>query len=360
MGQPSLRQHLAGMIGGYYLTQVIYVTAKLGIADQLRGGPQTAEQLSRLTGAHPRSLHRLLRTLTSFGVFAEDADGRFRLTDLGNLLRADVDDSLRDQALAVGDTHYAAFGELLHGITTGHPGFDKAFGAPLFDYLAANQDAADTFDAALADLRSQATDAVLDCCDFAGVSSVVDVGGGAGNLLFAILRKYPSIRGVLFDRPGTVKRAEMRLGTASIAARCAFIDGDFFKALPADADIYLMRHVIHDWDDPRATQILRNCRRAMGDGGKLLLVESIIEAGNEPSLGKWMDLLMLALTGGMERTEQEYRELLSQSGFQLERVTPSPAGIHVMEALPIAQRQPRQAARPRRAGAIQRERSMSQ
>jgi SAM-dependent methyltransferase len=348
------------MIGGYCLTQAIYVTAKLGIVDRLRGGPQTADRLSRLTGTHAGSLHRLLRMLTSIGVFAQDRDGRFRLTELGALLRTDIAGSLRNQALAVGDTHYAAFGELLHGITTGHPGFDKAFGAPLFDYLAENQDAADTFDAALADLRSQATDAVLDVCDFAAVGSVVDVGSGPGGLLFAILRKYPSIRGVLFDRPAVVNRAETRLDDAGIAARCAFIGGDFFEGMPADGDVYLMRHVIHDWDDARATQILRNCRRSMGNGGKLLLVESIIEAGNEPSLGKWMDLLMLALTGGMERTEQEYRELLSQSGFRLERVTPSPAGIHVMEALPIAQRQPRQTVRPRRARAIKRERSMSQ
>ena len=314
-----------------------------------------------MTRAHPRALHRLLRTLTGFGVFADDGDGRFRLTELGHLLRTDIAGSLCDQALAVGDTHYAAFGELLHGIKTGRPGFDKAFGAPLFDYLAENQQAADTFDAALANLRSQATEPVLAACDFANVRNVVDVGGGAGSLLFAILTQYPSIRGVLFDRPAVMKRAIARLDNPTIAARCRFVGGDFFKAVPADADVYLMRHVIHDWDDAKAVQILRNCRRAMGDGGKLLLIESIIEAGDEPSLGKWMDLLMLALTGGMERTERDYRELLSRSGFQLARLTASHAGIHVMEALPVARRQPHRAARVRRSSqTIKRERSMSQ
>jgi hypothetical protein len=313
MGQPSARRRLANMIGGYYLAQAIYVTAKLDIADRLRDGPQTAGQLARATGTHARSLYRLLRTLAGSGIFAQDVGGRFRLTELAELLCGDVDGSLRAEALCVGETHYAAFGELLHSVQTGRPGFDRAFGMPLFDYLAANQEVAQAFDAALTDLRSRATAAMLDGYDFSGVTRLVDVGGGTGSLLSALLTRYASMRAVLFDLPHVVEQARVFLDAAGLQDRCALVGGDFFASVPAGGEVYLLRHILHDWDDDEATRVLVNCRRATNGAGKLLLVESVIQPGNEPSLGKALDLVMLAVTGGTERTEPEYRALVERA-----------------------------------------------
>jgi hypothetical protein len=337
MDRESARQQLAGMIGGYYLTQAIYVTAALGLADRLRDGPRHAEQLAQTTGTQARALHRLLRTLAGFGIFAEDVAGRFRLTELAELLRGDVPGSLRAEALSIGETHYAAFGELLRSMETGRPGFDKAFGMPLFDYFAVHPEAAQTFDAALAGLRLQATAAMLDGYDFSEVTKLVDVGGGTGSLLATVLARYPSMKGTLFDLPHVVERASDHFRAAGVGDRSALVGGDFFASVPAGGDVYLLRHILHDWDDHRALRILANCRRVMNRRGKLLLVESVIQPGNELSLGKILDLVMLVVTGGMERTEQEYRELLEAAGFHLTRVAPTAAGIHILEAAPVQQ-----------------------
>ncbi len=353
MHQPSAERRLAGMIGGYYLSQAIYVAARLGVADLLRDGPRTAGELAQASGTHARSLHRLLRTLAGCGIFAADEAGRFQITELAELLQSDVPGSLRAQALLLGGLQYAAFGELLHSVQTGRPGFDRAFGMPLFDYLAANPESAQTFDAALAAFRSQATTALLEAYDFSGCKTLVDVGGGNGNLLSAVLARYPSMKGVLFDRPHVVEHARAALHAAVRQDRCALVGGDFFESVPVGGDVYLLRHILHDWDDDKAMRILKNCRRAMnpspyplprdrGEGrvsedrpGKLLLVESVIQPGNEPSLGKFLDVAMLALTGGTERTEPEYRELLEASGFRLARVVPTSADIDVIEATPV-------------------------
>jgi hypothetical protein len=340
--QLSARQRLAGMIGGYYLTQAIHVAAKLGIADRLRAGPRDAGQLARGTGTNARALHRMLRTLASFGLFAADDTGRYRLTELSELLRSDVPGSLRVAALNAGEIHYAAFGELLYSVRTGKPGFEKAHGLPLFDYFAVNREAGQIFNAALAELRSNAAAALLDVYDFSGVRQLVDVGGGDGSLLAAVLGRYPKIKGILFDLPHVVEKATAHFHTAAVRERSTLIGGDFFASAPDGGDVYLLRHVIHDWDDDKAVRILKNCRRAMGEIGRisnlshsrLLLVESVIQEDNQPSLGKFLDLVMLAMTGGRERTEPEYRALLEASGFRLDRVLPTAVGIHVIEAAP--------------------------
>jgi ubiquinone/menaquinone biosynthesis C-methylase UbiE len=328
-------EKLAGMIGGYFLSQAIHVAARLGIADLLRDGPQYARQLAHATGAHARSLHRLLRSLAGFGIFAEDGAGRFQLTDLAEWLRSDVPGSLRAQALCVGDTHYAAFGELLYSVETGRPGFVRAFGMPLFDYFAVHHEAARTFDVALVGFRTQATEALLAAYDFSGFTRVVDVGGGTGGQLAAVLARYGSMKGILFDLPHVIAQAGAALDAAGVRDRCELVGGDFFESITDGADVYLLRHILHDWEDKRALRLLQNCRRAMTRPGKLLLVESVIRPGNEPSAGKVLDLVMLALTGGMERTEPEYRELLEASGFRLVRVVPAVAEIDILEAEPI-------------------------
>jgi len=335
MSQPTPKQRLAGLIGGYSLTQAIYVAAKLGIADWLHEGPQHADQLAKATGAHGRSLGRLLRTLVAAGIFTQDNEDRLGLTELSELLRSDVPGSLAAQAISVGETHYAAFGHLLHSVRTAAPGFDAAFGMPLFDHFAANGHAAHTFDAALADFRASAAAAMLEVYDLSGVTTLVDVGGGNGSLLSATLAEHPSMRGILFDLPHVVERAGADGSALGASDRCELVGGDFFESVPAGGDVYLLRHIIHDWNDEKAGRILENCRRATGGAGKLLLVESIIRPGNAPSLAKSLDLTMLAVTGGMERTEDEYRELLETSGFRLARVVPAPFEIDVIEAVPV-------------------------
>ena len=354
--QRAARQRLAQLIGGYAVTQAIYVAVRLGIADRLRDGPCDAEHLARASGADRRSLHRLMRALASFGLFAEDALGRFQLTELAKPLCSDAPGSLRDTALSVGEIHYPAFGELLHGVETGAAGFDKALGMPLFDFFAAHPDVAGRFDHAMDDLRSRAAEAMLEAYDFSRVGTLVDVGGGAGGLLATVLTEYPSMRGVLFDLPHVVERAPTRLDDARVGGRCERIGGDFFESVPPGGDVYLLRHIVHDWDDKRAIRILRNCSAAMAGGGRLLLIESVIAAGNGPSLGKMMDLVMMAMTGGTERTEDEYRELLEVSGFHLSRVIPTSAGIHVIEASPITSQVRRRSVKTRTRG--ERERSM--
>jgi hypothetical protein len=322
------------MIGGYFATQAIYVAARLGIADQLRDGPRTAGELAQLTGAHAGSLHRLLRTLAGFGVFAADDAGRFRLTELAEPLSTGAPDSLAAAAVSVGELYYAAFGELLHSVETGLPAFERVYGRPLFDYLAANPEAARVFDAGLAGFRRQVTEAVLDAYDFSSVRRLVDVGGGTGDLLAALLAKHPAMRGTLFDRPHVVDHSRAARLADVGRDRCDLVGGDFFASVPAGGNVYLLRHIVHDWDDDRAVRILTNCRRAMDLQSKLLLVESVIRPDNEPSLGKVMDLAMLAVTGGAERTEPEYRGLLKASGFRLVRVIETSAEIHVIEAVP--------------------------
>jgi hypothetical protein len=326
------RRQLAALIGGYFLTQAVHVAARLGIADLLCDGPQDAERLAHATAADGPSLRRLLRALVGCGVFAEEA-GRFRLTDLSELLCSDVPGSLRAAALTVGDVHYAAFGELLHSVQTGRPGFDRAFGVPLFDHLAAHPEAAESFDAALADLRGRAAAALLETFDFAGVGTLADVGGGTGTLLAAVLARHPTMRGVLIDLPDVVEHARPHLRVAGLEGRCELAGGDFFTAVPAGADVYVLRHVIHDWNDDRAVRILSNCRAAMHGNSRLLLVESVLGPDGGPSLAGAFDLMMLALTGGMERTEQEYAGLLSAAGLRLARIVPTAAEVSVIEAM---------------------------
>src|SRR5262249_49097726 len=255
-------------------------------------------------------------------------------TETSEQLRGDVPGSLRAAAVNVGATCYPAFGELLYSVRTGRPALDEVVGMPFFDHLAANPEAAEALDTVLAGLHPRADEALLEALDFSAVRTVVDVGGGSGRLLAAVLSRYPSVRGILFDRPHVVARAHSGSGWAAIADRCDAVGGDFFESVPPGGELYLLRYVIHDWDDARAVQILKNCRRAMTRWGRLLLVESVIESGNGPLHGKVSDLLMLAITGGCERTAPEYRALLRAGGFRLTRVGPLAAGVELIEAAP--------------------------
>jgi hypothetical protein len=319
------------MLTGYWVSQTLYAAAKLGIADLLVDGARSAEDLAEATRTHAPSLYRLLRAAASVGVFAEDGERRFSLTPLAECLRSDVPQSQRGLAIMNGEEHYRAWGELLYSVQTGKPSFDHLYGMPCFDYLSENPEPAAVFDEAMVGVHGRETAAMLDAYDFSGIGKLADIGGGNGSLLTSVLRKYPSMRGLLFDLEGVTGRAKERVRAAGLADRCDIASGSFFESIPSGADAYLMRHIIHDWDDERAATILKNVHRAMEPDSRLLLVEMIIPPGNEPSFGKLLDLTMLVLPGGKERTEEEYRRLFADCGFELARIVPTDSEISVIE-----------------------------
>jgi hypothetical protein len=325
-------QHQMGrLIHGYWISQAVYVAAKLGLADLLWEGPRTADELAQQTATHPRSLYRLLRALTSVGVFAEDSKHLFGLTPLSDCLRSDVPGSQRAMAMMTGEEHYVAYGELLYSVQTGRTAFDKVFGESVFDFLSKHPEQAELFDRAMVSIHGRETGPMLEAYDFFGIGVLADVGGGNGSVLNAILQRYSTMRGILFDLPGVAERARANVAAAGLTGRCEVVGGNFFEAVPGGADAYLMRHIIHDWDDERATVILRNVHRAMGDGGRLLVVEGVIPAGNEPAFAKLLDLTMLVVPGGQERTAQEYEALYAAGGFRLTRIVPTQADVSVIE-----------------------------
>jgi O-methyltransferase domain/Dimerisation domain len=319
------------MLTGYWISQALYVAAKVGIADLLMAGPRSADDLAQVTKTHAPSLFRLLRALASVGVFAEDGQGRFSLTPLADCLRSDVPGSQRALAIMCGEEHYRAWGELLYSVQTGKTAFDKVYGMPVFDFLSKNPEQAKVFDAAMVGVHGRETAAMLDTYDFSGIGTLADIGGGNGSLLTTVLKKHPAMRGILYDLPGVTERARGSLAAAGLADRCTVVGGNFFESVPAGADAYLMRHIIHDWDDEKATKILQNVHRAMGKDGRLLVVEGVIPPGNDPSFGKLLDLTMLVIPGGKERTEEEYRRLFGAGGFHLTRIVPTSAEVSVIE-----------------------------
>lgn len=327
---------LRRLIIGYRLSQAISVAAQLGVADLLKNGPQSADELARHTGTHSPSLYRVLRLLASEGLLAEAKDGRFHLLPLGEPLRADVPGSLRHRAIFDGAAaNWQAWGELIHSVTTGEPAFNHVWHAGLFDYVNRDPELAASFNGFMAAQTTAVAQAVLDAYDFSGVDTLVDVGGGYGALVVSVLAAHPAMRGVLFDLPHVVAEGRSRLAAAGLAARCAAIGGSFFDAVPEGGDAYALKFILHDWDDERCREILTHCRRVMPVHGRLLIVEAIIRPGNAPDYGKYMDLTMLVMTeGGRERTESEYRALLTATGFRLTRVIPTTSDVCVIEALP--------------------------
>ncbi len=334
MSDPSLQEQLSRLISGYWYTQAVYVAARLSLADLLRDGPQSAEDLAAAAGAHAPSLYRLLRALAGLGIFAEDEQRRFRLTPLAECLRSDVPDSLRALALLRGQWQYQAWGELLSSIQTGRPAFEKVHGRPLFDFLAHNPEAGQVFDEAMTGVHGRETQAMLEAYDFTGIDTLADIGGGNGSVLMALLRRYPQMRGILFDVSAVAVRTRARVEAAGLAERCWVVAGNFFESVPAGADAYLMRHIIHDWDDEQSLTILKHCHAALGGRGKLLVVEGVVPPGNEPSPSKFFDLAMLVGPGGMERTEDEFRRLFAAAGFRLTRIVPTCTWVSVIEGEP--------------------------
>src|SRR5215467_160263 len=319
---------------GFWISRAICVVARLGIADLLKDGPLDTATLAAAAGVHGPSLYRVLRTLASVGIFAEGADGCFGLTSQAEPLRRDAPDSIRDYILLVGEAWYSGPADyLLHSVQTGRPAFERVHGADFFTFLARDPAAAAVFDAAMTSRSAQENAAIATACDFSGLGTLIDVGGGHGSCLAAILRANLGLRGVLFDRPQVVTEARPQLEAAGLGERCAVVAGDFFVSLPAGGDAYMLKRVLHDWDDERAGAILRHCHRAMPAHGRLLVIELVLPPGNAPSLGKLFDLLMLVDLGGRERTEADFRTLLAGAGFELTAITPTPSLVSVVEGV---------------------------
>jgi hypothetical protein len=333
--QPAAQ--LARLMDGYLSTQLLYVAAELGVADALADGPRTSEDLAAALRVDPDALYRVLRGLAADGVLDELPGGRFGLTRLSDLLRDGEPGSQRGAVLARGRLYYRALDGLLGAVRAGGTPFARAHGTSFFEYLAAHPAEAADFQASMAGRSSQEATAVVAAYDFSGIHRLVDVGGGRGILLAAILAAAPSLSGVLFDRPEVVEQSRAWLATTAADGRWDVVGGDFFEAVPAGGDAYLLSRVLHDWDDASALRILGSCRRAIPDRGRLLLVEAVLpERAADQTTAIRMDIHMLALVGGHERTATEYGALLAQAGFACTRVinTDSPAGIAIIEAVP--------------------------
>lgn len=322
------------MIVSYRTSQCIYVAAKLGIADLLKDGPKSSDELATAVEVNPDALYRVLRALASAGVFAEVDHRCFTLTPLAGLLQTGVPGSLRSVAIFFGDDQiWRTWGELLYSVKTGKPAFEHVFGTGFFEWSFQHAEATDAFNATATAVSRLESTAVAAAYDFSTVRTIVDVGGGQGALIAAILKAYARTSGVLFDHSHVIAGARDLLEREGVAERCEAVAGDFFASVPDGGDAYVLKSVIHDWDDARAATILRNCHRAMKEQGRLLVVERLILPGNEPSYTKLLDLQMMVLEGGRERTEAEFRALFATTGFRLTRVIPtqSPTGMNVIE-----------------------------
>jgi hypothetical protein len=328
---------LGRLIVGFQVSQAIHVAATLGVADLLADGPRTSDELAVATDAHAGSLYRLLRALSSVGVFHEDDGRRFSLTPMGALLRSDVPGSLRGWAMHVGRPYFQeAWGHLEHSVRTGDNAFQHVHGTDVWAYRAERPDESAIFDLAMESLTGAANRALLDAYDFGRFASVVDVGGGNGALLAALLGEFPAMRGVLLDQPHVVANAAAVLERAGVADRCEIVGGSFFDEVPAGGDAYTLKSIIHDYEDDRAVTILRVCRRAMAADAALLLIERIVGPPNEDPRAKFSDLNMLVAPAGRERTLQEWDALVTLAGFRLTTATPSTSGPAVIEAAPAS------------------------
>jgi ubiquinone/menaquinone biosynthesis C-methylase UbiE len=318
----------------FWYTQAIYVAAKLGIADHLKDGPRTSAELAAATGTDAPSLYRVMRALASIQVFAEDRNGRFSLTPMAESLRTGTPNSVRAVAIMTGeDWWWRAWGQIIHSVRTGKSSFEHVHGVRFFDYMTRNPDAGAVFDGAMTAYSVQTAVQVALAYPFPKTGVVVDVGGGHGVLAATILQLHPGMRGILTDLPATLEASQNVIATKGLADRCQVVGGNFFEAIPAGGDIYILKHVVHDWDDEHAITILKNCHRVMPPEGKLLLVEMVIPPGNRPFLGKFLDLgVMMMANGARERTEEEYRDLLSRAGFNIMRTLPLPSPDSVIEA----------------------------
>jgi SAM-dependent methyltransferase len=321
------------MLFGFMRTQALFAAAKLGIADIVDGEPRDVGEIARQVGAGEASLYRLLRFLASEGVFEEVEPRRFTSSRLSDGLRSSAPLTMRYIAIAMGAEQYRGWSEALHSFVTGEPGFDREYGRSYFAYLAEHPDASAVFNRAMAAGTLARVEALIGF-DWSNHARVADIGGGSGTALASVLAANPHLHGVLFDLPNVVEEAHDILEQAGVSDRCEIVSGDFFTDPLPPADAYVLAQILHDWNDDRAEAILRNCRRSIADGGRLLVVDGVVQAGPEPGFLKHMDLHMLVLVGGKERTEDEWRDLLAAEAFEIARITPA-GPTNLIELRPV-------------------------
>jgi O-methyltransferase domain len=330
---PPPQAQLMRMSLGYTVPFMLRTAAQLRLADHLAGQPQTAQQLAAITGTHAPALYRLLRTLAANGIFSEDESHRFSLTALAEPLRSGVPGSVRTSILSItGDLFVLPWSKLLYSVQTGQPSFDHHFGVPFFDYLTTHPEEAAMFSDMLMGINSGDAPAIAAAYDFSSYSHVADIGGATGHLLTTVLASHPGPRGTLFDLPHNQAAAGELIQSRGMADRVTFCPGSFFETIPGGCDLYVLSHVIHDWSEEQCLTILGNCHRAMTAGSRLLIIEMVLSEGNAFHPGKALDITMLTLAGGQERTEPEYRALLEKANFQLTRVIPTNSAVSIVEA----------------------------
>jgi len=318
---------------GVLLASAIGAVTNLGIADQLASGPKAASELAKQAGVKEDILYRALRGLAAAGVFTETGIGTFANTPSSEVLRKDHPQTIRDLVIWMTDAfHFDTYRDMLPTLRDGKTAIEHVFKKPPFDAIFSDQQVAREFNNAMTNLSAMVIPAVLEAYDFSGIGTLADIAGGHGYVLTAILQKYPQMKGILFDLDHVVEGAKPRIKQLGLEQRVQTAHGDFFVDVPA-ADSYVMKHIIHDWDDEKAVTILKNCARHLRSGGKVVLIETVIPPGNEPHFGKWVDIEMFMMPGGKERTEAEYRDLFAKAGLKLTRVVPTKSPMSVVEAV---------------------------
>jgi hypothetical protein len=324
------------LVNGYQVSQAIYAAATLGIADHLHDTPRDVDELASLTACHPGALYRLLRALAAVGVFHEDDNKRFSLTEIGECLRSDSPTPMAGWAAYIGRPyHWQSWGHLLHSVRTGEVAFQDLYQQSVWDLRAADPEESAIFDRAMTTNSQSTLQAIVAAYDFGQFGHVADIGGGQGHLLSGILSANPQLRGTLFDQPHVVARAQEVFARHGLSERCTIVPGSFFETAPAGADAYLLKSIVHDWDDDDAISILKVCRRAMGVNAKLLLIERPIGRPNESTINKFSDVNMLVMLGGRERTPEQYAELCQAAGFRFRRIVQAGMFFGIIEAEPV-------------------------
>lgn len=332
----SLPPHaqLVQMGTAHWVSHILYVSAKLSLADHLDKGPTHADDLAIATNTHPPSLGRFLRTLGHLGLVTEDGTGRFTLTPLGAALKNGAPGSARAAILTLASPIMTqGWGHLLESVQTGKPGLEQAMGMPIFDWLAQHPEEASLFSETMVSFHGAEPSAVAAAYDFSGMHTIVDVGGATGNLLATILGQYPKSRGILYDLPHVLRDASALLQSHGVADRVTIASGSFFDRVPTGCDAYLLSHIIHDWTEAQCLTILGHCRRALAPAGRVLIIEMVLPEDNAPHPGKMLDMMMLVGPGGQERTVPEYRALLDKAGLRLTKVVSTNSAVSIVEGM---------------------------
>lgn len=326
--------HLLQLAFAPMVAQALYVAAKLGVADLLAEKPLPVSELAARTNTHEGALYRILRSLAGAGVFAETDPKVFSLTPSAEPLRSGVPNSMRDSAIFMGEKwHLQVWNDMLYSVQTGKPAWGHVHGAEVFDYFASHSEEAEIFNRAMTAGSVGTAPAVVESYDFSDCKTLVDIAGGHGYLLAQVLKAFPGVQGILFDVASVIDGADALLEKEGVATRVERVCGDFFAAVPAGADAYMMKHIIHDWDDERSLKILSRIHAASAEHGKVLIIEVVVPEGNDPHPSKLLDLEMLVSPGGLERTAEEYRQLLAAAGFRLTRIIPTPSPYSIIEAV---------------------------